>query len=142
MQPCLVPPSDFKPIIRINTSLPCGKTRRTESPLNKLYEITPIVNDGLVYWGATHSSSEQVSNWTFSSDSRVFSPQPELDIARMTSSTLQKIDKHPPRLDIHKHPPPLGHCLCDIMNIPRGSDRSQSRTLCIGFQDQDKFKGR
>ena len=66
-----------------------------------------------------------------------------LDIARVTSSTLRKIiDKHP-RLDIHKHP--LGHCPHDVINIPRGGggggDRSRSRTLCIGFQDQDKFKG-
>ena len=38
--------------------------------------------------------------------------------------------------------PPLGHCPCDVIHIPRGGgDRSRSRTLCIGFQYQDKFKG-
>ena len=44
-----------------------------------------------------------------------------LDIARVTSSTLPKFEKHPLLLDIHKHPPPLGHCLCDvIIHIPKG----------------------
>ena len=44
----------------------------------------------------------------------------KMDIACVPSSTLHKIDKHP-RLDIHKHPPPpLGHCPCDVINIPRG----------------------
>ena len=67
----------------------------------------------------------------------------KMDIACVTSFTLRKIDRHP-RLDIHKHPPPLGHCPCDVINIPRGvCDRSRSpRTLYIGgFQYQDKFKG-
>ena len=69
-------------------------------------------------------------------------------------------------LDIHKHPPldprdvirppknghphtwtftstPLRHYPCDVIHIPRGGggDRSRSRTLCIGFQYWDKFKG-
>ena len=48
--------------------------------------------------------------------------------------------KIPPLLDIHKHHP-LGHCPCDVIHIPRGGDRSRSRTLCIGFQYRDKFKG-
>ena len=45
---------------------------------------------------------------------------PPLDIARVTSSTLPKFEKHPLLLDIHKHPP-LGYCLCDvIIHIPKG----------------------
>ena len=45
---------------------------------------------------------------------------PPLDIARVTSSTLPKFEKHPLLLDIHKHTP-LGHCLCDvIIHIPKG----------------------
>ena len=73
---------------------------------------------------------------------RTFTSTHPLDISCVTSSTLRKIDKHP-RFDIHRHPPPLGHCPCDGINIPRGGggDWSRSRTLCIGFQDQDKFKG-
>ena len=38
-------------------------------------------------------------------------------------------------------PPPFGHCPWDVIHIPRGGDRSRSRTLCIGFQYRDKFKG-
>ena len=43
--------------------------------------------------------------------------------------------------DIHKHPP------LDIARVTSstfqggGGDRSRSRTLCIGFQYRDKFKG-
>ena len=75
---------------------------------------------------------------------------------RYPLSALQNFVKHPPLLDIHKHPPPpwtlsawrhppsknlkntptLGHSQA----FTRG-DRSRSRTLCIGFQYQDKFKG-
>ena len=42
---------------------------------------------------------------------------PPLDIVRVTSSALrkQKIWKTPPLLDIHKHPPSLGHCLHDVI---------------------------
>ena len=65
------------------------------------------------------------------------SQAPPLDIVRVTSSALRKID--PPLLDIHKHPPPpSGHCPCDVIHIPspRGLvviGRSRSRTLCIGL---------
>ena len=41
---------------------------------------------------------------------------PPLDIVRVTSS----IWKTPPLLDIHKHPPPLGHCPCDVIHIFQG----------------------
>ena len=45
----------------------------------------------------------------------------------------------------HSQAPPLGHCPFDVIHIPRGGggvcDRSRSRTLCIGFQYRDKFKG-
>ena len=40
-------------------------------------------------------------------------PPPPLDIARVTSS----IWKTPPLLDIHKHPPPVGHCPRDVINL-------------------------
>ena len=89
------------------------------------------------------------------------STPPPLDIVRVTSSALRKIEKHPhpwtftsthPPLDIVrvtssalkklKNTPPLGHCPCDVSHIPRGGgDRSRSRTLCIGFEYRDKFKG-
>ena len=50
---------------------------------------------------------------------------PPLDIVRVTSSDLRKFEKHPTLghsqapppslLDIHKHPPPLGHCPRDVI---------------------------
>ena len=44
MQPCLIPPSDFKPIIREHITAMWQATW-DESPLNKLHQITPIVNE-------------------------------------------------------------------------------------------------
>ena len=44
MQPCLIPPSDFKPIIRKHITAMWQATW-DESPLNKLHEIAPIVNE-------------------------------------------------------------------------------------------------
>ena len=44
MQPCLIPPSDFKPIIRRHITAMWQATW-DESPLNKLHEIAPIVNE-------------------------------------------------------------------------------------------------
>ena len=44
---------------------------------------------------------------------------PPLDIARVTSSTLPKFEKHPYSWTFTSTP--LGHCLCDvIINIPKG----------------------
>ena len=62
-----------------------------------------------------------------------------LDIVRVTSSALRKIGKHHPLghsqapppldiarvtsstyLDIQKHPPPFGHCPCDVIHIFQG----------------------
>ena len=46
---------------------------------------------------------------------------PPLDIARVTSSTLPKFEKHPYSWTFTSTPPPLGHCLCDvIIHIPKG----------------------
>ena len=44
MQPCLIPPSDFKPVIRKHITAMWQATW-DESPLNKLHEIAPIVNE-------------------------------------------------------------------------------------------------
>ena len=44
MQPCLIPLSDFKPVIRKHITTMWQSTW-DESPLNKLLEITPIVNE-------------------------------------------------------------------------------------------------
>ena len=44
MQPCLIPLSDFKPIIRKHITAMWQATW-DESPLNKLHEIAPIVNE-------------------------------------------------------------------------------------------------
>ena len=44
MQPCLIPSSDFKPIIRKHITAMWQSTW-DESPLNKLHEITSIVNE-------------------------------------------------------------------------------------------------
>ena len=44
MQPCLIPPSDIKPIIRKHITAMWQATW-DESPLNKLHEIAPIVNE-------------------------------------------------------------------------------------------------
>ena len=47
-------------------------------------------------------------------------PPPPLDIARVTSSTLPKFEKHPTLGHSQAHTP-LGHCLCDvIIHIPKG----------------------
>ena len=46
------------------------------------------------------------------------SQAPPLDIVRVTSSALRKIEKHPP-LGHSQAPPPLGHCPCDVIHIPR-----------------------
>ena len=54
------------------------------------------------------------------------SQAPPLDIVRVTSSALRKIEKHPP-LGHSQAPPPLGHCPCDVIHIPSprgGGDRS------------------
>ena len=59
-----------------------------------------------------------------------------------------KIEKTPPPLDI-KHPHPWTFTSTPPLDIPvwrhphskGGGDRSRSRTLCIGFQYRDKFKG-
>ena len=46
-------------------------------------------------------------------------PPPPLDIARVTSSTLPKFEKHPYSWTFTSTP--LGHCLCDvIIHIPKG----------------------
>ena len=55
-----------------------------------------------------------------------------LNIVRVTSSALQKIEKHPHSwtfTSTHTHTP-LGHCPYDVIHIPRGGggDRSRSRT--------------
>ena len=68
------------------------------------------------------------------------------DFVRVTSSALRKIEKHPHSWTFTSTPPPLGHlghCPCDVIHIPRrgGGDQPRSRTLCIGFQYRDKFKG-
>ena len=65
-----------------------------------------------------------------------------MDIACVTSSTLRKIYKHP-SLDIHKHHHPLGHCPCDIINIPwGGGDLPVTHTLHrFSVSGQDKIKG-
>ena len=44
MQPCLIPPLDFKPIIRKHITAMWQATW-DESPLNKLHEIAPIFNE-------------------------------------------------------------------------------------------------
>ena len=44
MQPCLIPPSDFKPVIRKHITA-IWQSTWDESPLNKLHEIAPIVNE-------------------------------------------------------------------------------------------------
>ena len=44
MQPCLIPPTDFKPIIHKHITAMWQNTW-DESPLNKLHEIAPIVNE-------------------------------------------------------------------------------------------------
>ena len=44
MQPCLIPPSDFKPIIHKHITA-IWQSTWDESPLNKLHEITPIVSE-------------------------------------------------------------------------------------------------
>ena len=52
--------------------------------------------------------------------------------------------KPPPLLDIHKHPPPPWTLPCPRVTsstFQGGGDRCRSRTLCIGFQYRDKFKG-
>ena len=70
-----------------------------------------------------------------------FTSTPPLDIVRVTSSTLRKIEKHP-HLDIRKQPPPLDSARVTSSTFQGGGgDRSRSRTLCIGFQYRDKFKG-
>ena len=46
---------------------------------------------------------------------------PPLDIARVTSSTLPKFEKHPYSWTFTSTHTPLGHCLCDvIIHIPKG----------------------
>ena len=56
----------------------------------------------------------------FYTDNHKHPPPPPLDIARVTSSTLPKFEKHPYSWTFTSTPP-LGHCLCDvIINIPKG----------------------
>ena len=79
MQPCLIPPLDFKPIIRKHITAMWQNTW-DESPLNKLHEIAPIDNEPYTHHLSTCRdpsvfNESKVSNQTFSSDSRVFSPQ-------------------------------------------------------------------
>ena len=87
-----------------------------------------------------HPPSEKLKNtphsWTFKS-----TPTP-LDIVRVTSSALRKIEKHPHSWAFTSTPP----WTVPVWHHPHsrgggGGDRSRSRTLCIGFQYRDKFKG-
>ena len=45
------------------------------------------------------------------------STPPPLDIVRVTSSALRKIEKHPHSWTFTSTP--LGHCPCDVIHIPR-----------------------
>ena len=54
MQPCLILPSDFKPSIRKHITA-IWQSTWDESPLNKLHEITPIVDTALNHHSLTHS---------------------------------------------------------------------------------------
>ena len=53
-------------------------------------------------------------SWTFTST------HTPLDIVRVTSSALRKIEKHPHSWTFTSTPP-LGHCPCDVIHIPRRS---------------------
>ena len=53
MQPCLIPPSDFKPIIHKHITA-IWQSTWDESPLNKLHEITPIVTEPCTHHLSTH----------------------------------------------------------------------------------------
>ena len=68
---------------------------------------------------------------------------PPLDIVRVTSSALRKIEKHPHSWTFTSTPPPLDSARVTSSTFQGGGggDRSRSRTLCIGFQYRDKFKG-
>ena len=66
---------------------------------------------------------------------------PSLDIVRVTSSTLRKIKKHPHSWTFTSTPPPPLDIARVTSSTFQGGDRSRSRTLCIGFQYRDKFKG-
>ena len=63
-----------------------------------------------------------------------------LDIVRVTSSALLKIEKHPHSWTFTSTPP-LDIARVTSSTFQGGGDRSRSRTLCIGFQYRDKFKG-
>ena len=62
-----------------------------------------------------------------------------LNIVRVTSSALQKIEKHPHSWTFTSIPPPLGlgHCPYDVNHIPGGGGvigPGHARTLCcIGY---------
>ena len=59
--------------------------------------------------------------WFARNFTQITTSTPPLDIARVTSSTLPKFEKHTPTTLGHSQAPPLGHCLCDvIINIPKG----------------------
>ena len=68
-------------------------------------------------------------------------PPPPLGIVRVTSSTLRKIEKHPHSWTFTSTPP----WTLPVWRHPHsrggGGDRPLSRTLCIGFQYREKFKG-
>ena len=65
-----------------------------------------------------------------------------LDIICVTSSALRKIEKHPHSWTFTSTHP-LGHCLCDVIHIPRGGggDRSRSRTLCNRLSVSGQVQG-
>ena len=69
-------------------------------------------------------------------------PPPPLDIVCVTSSALRKIEKYPHSWTFTSTHT-LGHCLCDVIHIPRGGGviGPGHEHFAIGFQYQDKFKG-
>ena len=60
MQPCLIPPSDFKPIIHKHITA-IWQSTWDESPLNKLHEITPIVNEPCTHHLSTRRDQSVVN---------------------------------------------------------------------------------
>ena len=78
---------------------------------------------------------------------KTFTSTPPWTLSAWRHPPSEKLKNTPTLGHSQAPPPPLGHCPCDVIHIPRGGggdDRSRSRirTLsCIGFQYRDKFKG-
>ena len=93
MHPCLIPPSDFKPIIHKHIT-GMWKSTWDESPLKKLNEITPIVGEPCTHHLSTRHSLTHSLTLSTRRDQSVFN-RCRIGHSRLTHKFLLKGEPPP-----------------------------------------------